>query len=97
MEVKSLSSSISSSSEEAVTEDFDWINDKNFLLSNKEDYLKYPLSDWKDSSYITNLGLPQTHLSSEGKLYEAKVRNILRDDVFKDTNFFFCKKRIYKF
>ena len=97
MEVKSLSSSISSSSEEAVTEDFDWINDKNFLLSNKEDYLKYPLSDWKDSSYIPNLGLPQTHLSSEGKLYEAKVRNILRDDVFKDSKFFFEKKGFINF
>ncbi len=97
MEVKSLSSSIRSSSEEAVTEDFDWINDKNFLLSNKEDYLKYPLSDWKDSSYIPDLGLPQTHLYSEGKLYEAKVRNILRDDVFKDTNFFFVKKGFINF
>ena len=97
MEVKSLSSSISSSSEEAVTEDFDWINDKNFLLSNKEDYLKYPLSDWKDSSYIPNLGLPQTHLSSEGKLYEAKVRNILRDDVFKDSKFFFEKNGFINF
>ena len=91
MEEKSLSSSIRSSSEEAVTEDFDWINDENFLLSNKKDYLKYPLSDWKDSSYIPNIGKPQTHLSSEGKLYETKVRKILRDDVFKDFHFF-CDK-----
>ena len=87
MEENSLSSSMRSSSEETVTEDFDWINDENFLLSNKKDYLKYPLSDWKDSSYIPNLGQPQTHISSEGKLYEKKVRTILRDDVFKDFDF----------
>ena len=86
MEEKSLSSSIRSSSEETVTEDFDWINDKNFSLDNKKDYLKYPLSDWK-GSYIPNLGQPQTHISSEGKLYEKKVRTILRDDVFKDFDF----------
>ena len=92
MEEKSLSSSMrSSSSEETVSEDFNWIDDENFLSSNKKDYLKYPLSDWKDSSYIPNLGQPQTHVSSEGKLYEKKVRTILRDDVFKDFDFI-CDK-----
>lgn len=91
MDAKSFSSSMGSSSEETVTEDFDWINDGNFSESNKKDYLKYPLSDWKDSSYIPNLGQPQTHISSEGKLYEKKVRTILRDDVFKDFNFI-CDK-----
>ena len=91
MEEKSLSSSMISSSEESVTEDFDWIHDENFSSSNKEDYLKYPLSDWTDSSYIPNLGLPQTHISSEVKLYETKVRKILRDDVFKDFEFI-CDK-----
>ena len=89
MEEKSLSSSVISSSEETVTEDFDWINDENFLLSNKQDYLKYPLSDWKKRSYIPNLGEPQIHVTSEGKLYEKKVRTILRDDVFKGFEFIY--------
>ena len=97
MEDNSLSSSMRSSSEETVTEDFDWINDENFLSSNKEDYLKYPLSDWKDRSYIPNLGQPQTHISSEGKLYEKKVITILRDDVFKDFDFIYDKEGFVNF
>jgi len=97
MEEKSFSSSMRSSSEETVTEDFDWINDENFSSSNKKDYLKYPLSDWKDSSYIPNLGQPQTHVSSEGKLYENKVRTILIDDVFKDFDFIYDKDGFVNF
>jgi hypothetical protein len=73
MDPKSLSSSIrTSSSEETVSEDFNWIDDKNFESCNKKDYLKYPLSDWRESFYIPNLDKSQTHLVSEGKLYEIK-------------------------
>jgi len=46
MEEKNLSSSMrSSSSEETVSEDFNWNNDEKFLSDNKKDYLEYPLSD----------------------------------------------------
>ena len=98
MEEKSLSSSMrSSSSEETVSEDFNWIDDENFLSSNKKDYLKYPLSDWRESSYIPILGKSQTHLTSEGKLYEMKVRKILRDDVFKGFHFIYEKDGLVEF
>ena len=91
MEEKSLSSSMVSSSEEAVSEDFNWIEDTDFSPKNKKDYLKYPLSDWREISYDPSLDKPQTHLASEGKLYEMKVIKILRDDVFKGFKFFFDK------
>ena len=98
MEEKSLSSSMrSSSSEETVSEDFNWIDDENFLSSNKKDYLKYPLSDWRESSYIPILDKSQTHLASEGKLYEMKVRKILRDDVFKGFHFIYEKDGLVEF
>ena len=98
MDEKSLSSSMrSSSSEEAVSEDFNWINDENFLSSNKKDYLKYPLSDWRESSYIPILDKSQTHLTSEGKLYEIQVRKILRDDVFKGFHFIYEKDGLVEF
>ena len=97
MEEKSLSSSMRSSSEEAVSEDFNWIEDKDFLSSNKKDYLKYPLSDWRENSYEPSIDKPQTHLVSEGKLYETKVIKILRDDIFKDFEFFSDKDGLFGF
>ena len=97
MEDNSLSSSMRSSSEEAVSEDFNWIDDENFLSSNKKDYLKYPLSDWRESSYNPSVDKPQTHLASEGKLYEMKVIKILRDDIFKDFEFFSNKDGLFEF
>ena len=97
MEEKSLSSSMGSSSEEAVSEDFNWIEDTDFSPKNKKDYLKYPLSDWREISYDPSLDKPQTHLASEGKLYEMKVIKILRDDVFKGFKFFFDKYGLFEF
>ena len=98
MEEKSLSSSMrSSSSEEPVSEDFNWIEDKDFSSSNKQDYLKYPLSDWRESSYVSSVDQHQTHLVSEGRLYENEVIRILRDDVFKGFEFFSEKNGLFKF
>ena len=100
MEEKSLSSSMrSSSSEEPVSEDFNWIKDedKDFSSSNKQDYLKYPLSDWRESSYVSSVDQHQTHLVSEGRLYENEVIRILRDDVFKGFEFFSEKNGLFKF
>ena len=98
MEEKSLSSSMrSSSSEEPVSEDFNWIEDKDFSSSNKQDYLKYPLSDWRESSYDPSVDQHQTHLVSEGRLYENEVIRILRDDVFKGFEFFSDKHGLFKF
>ena len=56
-EEPSLSSSIPSS-QDSATEDFKWVKDKNFLSEIKKDYLKYPLSEWRELVFDLKINEP---------------------------------------
>ena len=85
------SSAKSSSVESVVEEDFNWITDKNFSSENKKDYLKYPLSLWRDLVYESD-----SNIYSIGECYEARVNKVLKNDVFKSFEFFESRKGEFK-
>ena len=92
--MEDLSSSILTSSEEAI-EDYNWVTDKNFSLENKKDYLKYPLNNWREMTYVPNIDQALVH--SQGHLYESKVNKVLKNDVFNGFKYFDSKEGIITF
>ena len=85
------SSVISSSVESVVEEDFDWVADKNFSSENKKDYLKYPLSLWREIVYESGI-----NIYSMGEYYADRVEKVLKNEVFKSFKFYKEKRGKFK-
>lgn len=78
------------SSQDTVEENYNWAQDKNCPIQYKNDYLKYPLEDWSELAYTSNLKNSFVH--SPGFLYESRATKILKNDVFKDYDFYADKE-----
>ena len=88
-------SSVISSSQESVEENYDWVTDKKFSSENKKDYLKYPLEDWRKIVFDPDLEISQ--IDSEVDYYENRVIKVLKNEVFTSFKFYENKSGITKF
>ena len=88
-------SSVISSSQESVEEDYDWITDKNFSLENKKDFLKYPLDYWR--KIVFEPDLEKSQIDSEGDYHESRINKVLKNEVFASFEFYESKNGIIKF
>ena len=74
----------SSSVGESTKEDFSWVMNQQISNQEKLDYLKYPLSNWKEIVFYSN----EFVLSDEGTYYQKIVNKILKEEVFKYFKFY---------
>ena len=78
------------SSQDTVEENYDWSRDRNTPIEYKHDYLKFPLEDWSKLAFTPNLNDSFVH--SPGFLYESRATKVLKNDVFKDYEFYADKE-----
>ena len=74
----------SSSVGDSTKEDFSWIRKQETPKDEKLEYLKYPLSNWKDIVFKSN----EFVLTDEGTYYQKIVNKILLEEVFKYFKFY---------
>ena len=92
---KSFQESLSEcSSKDYAEENYDWVDDENFSNSNKRDFLKYPLNEWKN--FVFDKNQSNYLILEEGKLYQDIVNKILEKDFFKDFNYYKEKSEMIK-
>ena len=78
------------SSKDCAEEDFNWVDNNDFSIDYKKEYLEYPLADWKkivspkiqDDDYT---------IIEEGKYYQEIINKILKENIF--DGFTFCKEK----
>ena len=84
-----------SSSSDGVNENFDWVNDDNFPDEYKKEYLQFPLKEWREILFKNNV--PLSKINSYQENYFKTVHKILREVIFKDSNFYNDKNEIIKY
>ena len=93
MNIEETTSSAIPSSQDYASENFNWIEDKDYPNENKEDFLKYPLNDWID--IVFDPKYKTKFFVAEGIYYQSVVNKILGYDIFKDCEFYGEKNGIF--
>ncbi len=77
------------SSRDYAEEDFTWVDNNDFPINYKKEYLEYPLADWKKIAFPKN---PEAYtIIEEGKYYQDTINKILKQNIF--NGFTFCKEK----
>ena len=92
---EAVSSPTIPSSQDSAQEDFKWVKDKNYPSEIKNEYLKYPLDNWRKIVFDPKLN--KSFIHHPGNIYESKVNKVLKSDVFDGFEFYEDKKGVLNF
>lgn len=75
-----------SSSEDYCEENYDWVEDENFPIEYKKEFLQFPLEEWKNMLYGENK--TKNFFMEERNYYLDNAHKILEKDIFKGFNYY---------